>query len=205
MDARARPAKARIPLEEPFTAELAALRDNLEYWLVESARRNRNAGVERVALFELARVFLPGDGELPEERWHVAGITDGGYFRAKGAVETLHRALHVEPDFSQLDVRGLDEGWGYFEVDLDSLFERVPDVVLYEDVITYPDVKQDLAFVVDEGVSAGDLIAEAQRAAGPGAARIPAVRRLPRRAGRARQEVDRLLGELPVTGADPHR
>jgi phenylalanyl-tRNA synthetase beta chain len=157
----------RIPLEEPFSAELAALRDNLEHWLVESARRNRNAGVERIALFELARVFLPGDGKLPDERWHVAGITDGGYFRAKGAVETLHRALHVEPDFSQLDVRGLDAGWGYFEVDLDSLFERVPDVVLYDDVITFPDVKQDLAFVVDEAVSAGDLIAEAQRAAGP--------------------------------------
>jgi len=34
-------------------------------------------------------------------------------------------------------------------------------------VITYPDVKQDLAFVVDEGVSAGELIDEARRAAGP--------------------------------------
>ena len=34
-------------------------------------------------------------------------------------------------------------------------------------MITFPDVKQDLAFVVDEAVSAGDLIAEAQRAAGP--------------------------------------
>jgi phenylalanyl-tRNA synthetase beta chain len=39
--------------------------------------------------------------------------------------------------------------------------------VLYEDVITYPDVKQDLAFVVDESVRAGDLVAEAERAAGP--------------------------------------
>jgi len=161
------PGEGRISLEEPLSAELAALRPNLEYWLVESARRNRNAGAERIALFELARVFLPADGELPDERWHVAGIMDGGYFRAKGAVETLHRALHVEPDFTVLDVRGLDEGWGYFEVDLDALFGRVPDVVLYEDVITYPDVKQDLAFVVDEGVSAGELIEEARRAAGP--------------------------------------
>jgi phenylalanyl-tRNA synthetase beta chain len=161
------PGEGKIPLQEPFTAELAVLRDSLDYWLVESARRNRNAGVERIALFELARVFLPSDAELPEERWHVAGITDGGYVRAKGAVETLHRALNVEPDFSQLDVRGLDEGWGYFEVDLDALFARAPDIVLYEDVITYPDVKQDLAFVVDERVSAGDLIVEAKRAAGP--------------------------------------
>jgi len=159
--------EGRIPLQEPYTAELAALRNSLEHWLVESARRNRNAGVERIALFELSRVFLPAEGELPEERWHVAGITDGGYFGAKGAVETLHRALHVEPDFSQVDVRGLDEGWGYFEVDLDSLFQRVPEIVVYDDVITYPAVKQDLAFVVEEGVSAGDLIAEARRVAGP--------------------------------------
>jgi phenylalanyl-tRNA synthetase beta chain len=159
--------EGRVALQEPYTAELASLRDTLEHWLVESARRNRNAGVERIALFEVARVFLPSGDVLPEERWHVAGITDGGYAHAKGAVETLHRALHVEPDFATIDLRGLDEGWGYFEVDLESLFARVPDVVHYEDVITYPVVKQDLAFVVDEGVKAGELVDEARRAAGP--------------------------------------
>jgi phenylalanyl-tRNA synthetase beta chain len=159
--------EGRVALQEPYTAELASLRDTLEHWLVESAGRNRNAGVERIALFELARVFLPSGDVLPEERWHVAGITDGGYTHAKGAVEALHRALHAEPDFATIDLRGLDEGWGYFEVDLESLFARVPDVVHYEDVITYPVVKQDLAFVVDEGVKAGELVDEARRAAGP--------------------------------------
>ena len=43
----------------------------------------------------------------------------------------------------------------------------MPERVLYEDVITYPAVKQDLAFVVDEDVPAGDLIAAAREAAGP--------------------------------------
>ena len=43
----------------------------------------------------------------------------------------------------------------------------MPEVVVYEDVITYPAVKQDLAFVVDESVRAGDLVEEAKRAAGP--------------------------------------
>ena len=57
--------------------------------------------------------------------------------------------------------------WGYFELDLDALFADVPEVVPYEDVITFPDVKQDLAFVVDEGVTAGELIAAAREAAGP--------------------------------------
>jgi phenylalanyl-tRNA synthetase beta chain len=34
-------------------------------------------------------------------------------------------------------------------------------------VITYPPVRQDLAFVVDEGVKAGALVAAAKEAAGP--------------------------------------
>ena len=41
---------------------------------------------------------------------------------------------------------------------------RIP---VYEDVITYPPVRQDLAFAVGEDVSAGDLVAAAREAAGP--------------------------------------
>ena len=87
--------EGRLALEEPYTTELAALRTDLRLGLLESAERNRNAAVERIALFELARVFRPTGEELPEERWHVAGITDGGFFRAKGAAEALHDALAV--------------------------------------------------------------------------------------------------------------
>jgi phenylalanyl-tRNA synthetase beta chain len=170
-------ADGRIPLDEPHSAELAALRTDLELGLVESAERNRNAGVERVALFELARVYVPVGEQLPLEPWHVAAITDGGYFGAKGALETLYRTFHVEPQFDagqgrealtrEGRVRELADGWGFFEVDLDALFERVPDLPLYEDVITFPALKQDLAFVVDEDVRAGDLVAAARAAAGP--------------------------------------
>jgi phenylalanyl-tRNA synthetase beta chain len=166
-----------VQLEEPLSAEMAALRTDLRLGLLESARRNANVGVERIALFEIAHVFLPTEGELPDEPWHVAGIVDGGFVRAKGAVETLHAALHVELSLQPGDGRSartpegvveeLDDRWGYFELDLDALFERVPDVPLYHDVITYPAVKQDLAFVVDESVLAGDLVAAARAAAGP--------------------------------------
>ena len=42
----------------------------------------------------------------------------------------------------------------------------MPERILYEDVITVPAVRQDLAFAVDEGVRAGDLVAAAREAAG---------------------------------------
>jgi phenylalanyl-tRNA synthetase beta chain len=57
--------------------------------------------------------------------------------------------------------------WGAFELDVDALVERAPDVVVYEDVITYPPVRQDLAFVVDEQVPAAELVAAAQAAVSP--------------------------------------
>jgi phenylalanyl-tRNA synthetase beta chain len=170
--------EGRLALEEPYTTEMAALRTDLRLGLLESAERNRNAGVDRIALFEVARVFRPTGEELPEERWHVAAITEAGFFRAKGAAEAVHDALRVPlvvldrgPGRSARTTYGelaeLAGEWGYFELDLDALFADVPEIVTYDDVITFPAVKQDLAFIVDEGVTAGELIAAAREAAGP--------------------------------------
>jgi phenylalanyl-tRNA synthetase beta chain len=46
------------------------------------------------------------------------------------------------------------------------LLALVPERLLYDDVITYPPVLQDLAFLVDEGMPAGDL-AESVRETDP--------------------------------------
>jgi phenylalanyl-tRNA synthetase beta subunit len=155
---------------------MAAMRADLVHGLLESAERNRNAGVERIALFEVARVYRPGSGQLPDEHWHVAAISGGGFHHAKGVAETLYRTLHVDPGFEpgtgheartrEGSVRELAGGWGYLELDLDALFARVPELQVYVDVITFPGVKQDLAFVVDEGVTAGEIVAAAREAAG---------------------------------------
>jgi phenylalanyl-tRNA synthetase beta chain len=40
-------------------------------------------------------------------------------------------------------------------------------LIVYEDVITYPPVRQDLAFVVPDDVTAGQLVASAHEAVGP--------------------------------------
>jgi phenylalanyl-tRNA synthetase beta chain len=171
-------AEGLLLLEEPYTVEMAALRRHLQLGLLESAERNRNAGVEGIALFEIARIYLPTGEELPEERWHVGGICEGGFFRAKGAAEAVHRALGVRLEVVERGPRRsartnygelaeLPGGWGFFELDLDALFADAPATIVYEDVITFPGVKQDLAFAVAESVAAGDLVAAAREAAGP--------------------------------------
>ena len=164
------------------------LRTNLVEGLVNAAALNRDAGNDDIALFELARVYLPSDEQLPDERWHVGAIIEGGYFAAKGAVEMLHDLMAVEPQFErarlpflhpgksaavasgwlgELHPRVLEGGWGIFELDLATLFAEVPERGLYEDVITYPAVHQDLAFVVDRDVLAGELIQAIRDSGGP--------------------------------------
>jgi phenylalanyl-tRNA synthetase beta chain len=145
-------------------------------------------GAEDVGLFEIARVYLPSGEQLPIERWRVAGIVQGGYATAKGVVETLYRALHVElrvrrgsaPSFhpgktaetaagvvGELHPALLEGEWGAFELDVETLFERIPERVVYEDVITFPAVQQDIAVAVAEDVEAGALLDAAREAAGP--------------------------------------
>jgi phenylalanyl-tRNA synthetase beta chain len=179
------PEAYRLPM--PLSADQAILRTTLLTGLVQAANRNVDAGNEGIALFEIARVYLPSGEPRPDEHWRVGGIAEGGFFRAKGIVETLYRALHVEPTLEPAElpflhpgkgarlVEGwvgelhpgrLDGEWGVFELDLPALFVRVPERLVYEDVITFPAVRQDLAFVVDEDVLAGDLVAAAREAAG---------------------------------------
>jgi phenylalanyl-tRNA synthetase beta chain len=176
-----------VRLQEPLSSEQAVLRTSLLQGLIASARRNVDVGNEEVALFELAHVYLPSGEQLPNERWRVGGIVAGGFALAKGAVEELYNALDLEATFepaadlpggargartpegwvAALREPGLPGDWGAFELDVDALADRAPDLVLYEDVITYPPVRQDLAFVVDEEVPAGELVAAAQEAVGP--------------------------------------
>ena len=177
-----------LRLPEPLSAEAAALRTSLRPSLVEAARANVAVDNTEIALFEIARVYERGDGQLPVERWHVAGVVEGGLADAKWAVEQLYAALKLEPAYDratesflhpgraartaegwvgELHPGVLDGVWGAFEFDLDALVAAAPGSVEYEEVSPFPEVRQDLAFVVDEDVTAAALAAAMREAAGP--------------------------------------
>jgi phenylalanyl-tRNA synthetase beta chain len=175
------PRGLRLPL--PLTASQAVLRTTLADSLVEAARRNRDVGAEDVALFEIARVYLPSGEQLPEERWRLGAVVAGGFARAKAAVDLLYDALKLEQRLERGRIDGvhpgrtavlgegwvgelLAGGWGAFELDLAALASALPDHVEYRDVIGFPAVRQDLAFVVPEEVTAGELQRAMREAAG---------------------------------------
>jgi phenylalanyl-tRNA synthetase beta chain len=180
-------AEGDLRLPEPLSAEAAALRSVLYASLLEPARRNADGGDEAVALFEVARVYRMSGGELPDERWHVAGIADGGFAEAKWAVEQIYSALGIEPSYErtsesylhpgkaartaegwlgELHPALLDGDWGAFELDVDALADAAPNVAAFAEVSPYPEVRQDLAFTVDEKVPASEILAAIREAAG---------------------------------------
>ncbi len=182
-------AEGDFRLPEPLSNEAAALRTSLRGSLVDAARHNVAVGNGEIALFEVARVYLQGgeDG-MPDERWHVGGIVEGGFADAKWAVEQIYGALKLEPSYErtsetflhpgkaartgegwvgELHPALLDGAWGVFELDVDALAVRAPEAADFEEVSPFPEVRQDLAFVVDEDVSAAAVAAAIREAGGP--------------------------------------
>ncbi len=180
-----RPDALRLP--DPMSGEHAVLRTTLLEGLVATAQVNVDAGNEGIRLFELARVYLPSGEQLPEERWRVGGIAEGGWDAARAAVEALSEALHIPLDarrvslshlhpgkgaetaagwLGELHPALLDGSWGVFELDVEALMAPIPERILYDDVITYPANRQDIAVAVGEDVEVGALVAAAHEAAG---------------------------------------
>ncbi len=173
--------------------------------LLDAARTGVDAGSEHVALFEIARVYLPSGEQLPDERWRVAGVVQGGYEVVEGrprdalrgarrssfASSAARTTCSIQGSRPSTDAGWLGElhplllegTWGAFELDLETLFAAVPDRIVYEDVLTYPATLQDIAVVVDEDVEVGALVDAAHEAAGDAPARCARLRRLSRRAG----------------------
>jgi phenylalanyl-tRNA synthetase beta chain len=171
-----------------MTSDQAILRTTLLPGLVEAARTALDTGAEDVGLFEIARVYLASGEQLPVEYWRLGAIVQGGFATVKGVVEALYRAVHAElrvhrgshpmlhPGkvaetvagcFGELHPSLLEGVWGACELDLATLFASVPDRIVYEDVITYPAVHQDIAVAVAEEVEVGALVDAARDAAGP--------------------------------------
>lgn len=174
-------------LPEPASQDQSTLRTTLLPSLVRVAEHNLNIGNPRVELFEIARVYLPSGGQLPDEHYRVSAIVHDDFFRIKGIVEAVHHHLHAPVRFDRGNHFALHPGktarvpagsvgelhpsllpgtWAAFELDVPTLVAASDAVVTYRDLITYPAVKEDLAFSLPDDVAAGEIMDAAREAAG---------------------------------------
>ncbi len=102
-----------LRVANPITTEQEYLRTTLFPGLLSALSANEKHEEESIRLFEVGKVYLPREGDLPQERYLVAGVLGGsrldrswhgpgealGFFDAKGIVETLFERLGVEVSF----------------------------------------------------------------------------------------------------------
>ena len=103
------PARRMVALANPMSEHEDRMRTTLLPGLLRSAARNVAHRAEAVALFEIARVFEPASGHLPQEPLTLAAVFAGarrnktwlaepvpwGFFEAKGVLEAAVGALGI--------------------------------------------------------------------------------------------------------------
>jgi phenylalanyl-tRNA synthetase beta chain len=109
-----------LRVTNPMTADQEYLRPNLRANLLAVLSANRRHEDNGIRLFELGKIYLPRENDLPAEPEVLCGLLSGtkvenswlgsdglfDFYDAKGMVEALLRYLGVEVNFAQ----GNDEG-----------------------------------------------------------------------------------------------
>jgi phenylalanyl-tRNA synthetase beta chain len=190
-DARRR----HVVISNPMSEDQSVLRTTLLGSLLDVARHNAARGQGVPGLYESGAVYLATGEQLPHEHRALGAVVRGDVFAAKAYVEALLDALRAQPEFASraqpflhpgrsaaVSVGDAEVGWvgdvhplvaadwdldglAAFEIDLDAVIERAGAIPVYEDLTSFPELREDIAIVVDGDVPAARVL-EVVRAAG---------------------------------------
>jgi phenylalanyl-tRNA synthetase beta chain len=190
------PRRRHVAIENPMSADQSVLRTTLLGSLLDAAGHNAARGQGVPGIFESGAVYLATAGTLPEEHRALGALVLGDVFAAKGYLEAVLRAVRVDASFvstpqpflhpgRSAEVRAGDAvaGWvgdvhplvagawdldgvAAFEIDLDAVVARAETVPRYEDLTSFPELREDIAIVVDAGVPAATVLRTVREAGG---------------------------------------
>jgi phenylalanyl-tRNA synthetase beta chain len=189
------PRRAHVVIENPMSEDGANMRTTLLGSLLDVARHNAARGQGVPGIFESGRVYVATGATLPHEHHALGALVPGDVFAAKAHVEALLGALRVDGSFASqpqpflhpgrsaaVRVGGDVVGWvgdvhplvaadsdlenvAAFELDLDAVIAAAALVPAYEDLTSFPELREDIAIVVDATVPAATVL-DTVRAAG---------------------------------------
>ncbi|MEA2154567.1 MAG: phenylalanyl-tRNA synthetase beta chain, partial [Solirubrobacteraceae bacterium] len=189
------PRRRHVVIENPMSEDQSVLRTTLLGSLLDVARHNAARGQGVRGLYESGAVYLATGERLPHEHRALAALVPGDVFAAKAYVEALLHALRAEGSFAAqpqpflhpgrsatVSVAGAEIGWvgdvhplvaaawdldgvAAFEIDLDAAIAQAGAIPVYEDLTSFPELREDIAVVVDAGVPAAAVL-DVVRAAG---------------------------------------
>ncbi|HHT9116700.1 MAG TPA: phenylalanine--tRNA ligase subunit beta [Candidatus Wunengus californicus] len=170
--------KGGIDIANPLRQEESRLRTCLLPSLIHTKIYNMNHGVERVKIFEIAKVYLAGE-KLPQEKTCLSILADVDYLTLKGIVESLLTSLGITSKCEWMIFGGsilfkadrsakiqlgnnvlgfigeakeleLKTSPCMVELDMDLLVKMSNFSKKFQTLSQYPPVLRDLAIIVDE-------------------------------------------------------
>jgi phenylalanyl-tRNA synthetase beta chain len=171
-----------------MSEDQSVLRTTLLGSLLDVARHNAARGQGVRGLFESGAVYLVTGETLPHEHRALGGLVPGDIFAAKGYLEAVFDALRVDGSFTAqaqpflhpgrsaaVTAGGAEVGWigdvhplvardwdlqgiAAFELDLDAVIGQAGAIPVYEDLTSFPELREDIAVVVDAGVPAARVL-----------------------------------------------
>lgn len=175
--------KGGIDIANPLRQEESRLRTSLLPSLVHAKIYNMHHGIEQMRIFEIAKIYLPGNNKLPLEKTCLSLLADTDFLTSKGIVESLFSNLGIplkcewnifnEPRLfrderaASIHMDGMTMGYlgeackglefnslsCLLELDMDLLIEKSNFTKRYQTLPLYPPVFRDLAIIVDEEVT----------------------------------------------------
>jgi phenylalanyl-tRNA synthetase beta chain len=100
-----------VRIKNPLTEDSSVMRTGLVYGLLDTVKRNVNAGNFNLKFFEIGKAFIgEGKGELPREEELIAAVAMGlryeeswhfkedrvDFYDLKGCLETMFRSLRID-------------------------------------------------------------------------------------------------------------
>jgi len=190
------PRRAHVVIENPMSADESVMRTTLLGSLLHVARHNAARGQGVPAIFESGRVYFDTGAPLPAERHALGALVPGDIFAAKAHLEALLDTLRVPGTFisdpqpflhpgrsAAVLVGGVPVGWAgdvhplvagqwdldrvaAFEIDLDAVIAHAAPVAQYEDLTSFPELREDIAVVVGADVPAATVLQTVRDAGG---------------------------------------
>ncbi len=137
--------KKHLRLSNSISEDIEYLRISLLPSLFKNIKDNTGKK-EVLRFFEVAKVYLPKEGDLPDEVYKIGIATNTDYFDLKGIIEALYRELNIH-ELSQPEII---EKSGVFltEIDFKTLIDSFRLVPIYKPIHPYAVIKLDKTFEI---------------------------------------------------------
>lgn len=149
-----------LRLSNSISEEIEYLRTSLTPSLYKNVKDNTGKK-EAMRFFELGKVYLKREGDLPNEEYRLGIATNSDYFDVKGIVEALFKELNIENDIPfKIEERG---GIFFTEIALDTLISNSRPFPTYRPLNQYAVIKLDKTFKLNPGITYLSIKNKAQK------------------------------------------